>query len=78
MDEQTIKQGLKALCLIDKELEAAMKIQGYPSPRVNPHGFDAFLSIIVSQQLSTKVAAVINGALSCLIGRGYSRTFIKY
>ncbi|MGF1902484.1 DNA-3-methyladenine glycosylase family protein [Aliivibrio sifiae] len=67
MDEQTIKQGLKALCLIDKELEAAMKIQGYPSPRVNPHGFDAFLSIIVSQQLSTKVAAVIMGRLVDLL-----------
>ncbi len=67
MDEQTIKQGLKALCLIDKELEAAMKIQGYPSPRVNPHGFEAFLSIIVSQQLSTKVASVIMGRLVALL-----------
>jgi DNA-3-methyladenine glycosylase II len=67
MDEQTIEQGLKALCLIDKDLEAAVKTQGYPSPRVNPHGFEAFLSIIVSQQLSTKVAAVIMGRLVALL-----------
>lgn len=67
MDEQTIEQGLKALCLIDKDLEAAVKNQGYPSPRVNPHGFEAFLSIIVSQQLSTKVASVIMGRLVALL-----------
>jgi DNA-3-methyladenine glycosylase II len=34
---------------------------------VNPHGFEAFLSIIVSQQLSTKVAAVIMGRLVALL-----------
>ncbi|MGR6839554.1 DNA-3-methyladenine glycosylase family protein [Aliivibrio wodanis] len=67
MNEQTIEQGLKALCLIDKDLEAAVKIQGSPSPRVNPHGFEAFLSIIVSQQLSTKVASVIMGRLVALL-----------
>lgn len=59
MDVDTINSGLKALCLVDEDIKSAFKAGEYPLPRVNSHGFEAFLSIIVSQQLSTKVAEII-------------------
>lgn len=59
MDKKTILLGMQAISLVDKEIETAFKALGPPAPRINPQGFEAFLSAIVSQQLSTKVAAVI-------------------
>jgi DNA-3-methyladenine glycosylase II len=59
MDKETIIRGMEALSLIDNDLKKEFKALGPPSPRINPHGFEAFLSIIVSQQLSTNVAAII-------------------
>ncbi|GLS91452.1 DNA-3-methyladenine glycosylase II [Psychromonas marina] len=59
MDKQTIEQGLQAISLVDAEMAAAFNQLGSPPVRVNPPGFETFLSTIISQQLSTKVAAVI-------------------
>jgi DNA-3-methyladenine glycosylase II len=59
MDEQTIARGMQALSLLDEDIAAAFKELGPPSPRSRPAGFETFLSTIVGQQLSTKVAAII-------------------
>ena len=40
-------------------LAAIIDQYGVPEPRFRPHGFETLMRIIVSQQLSTKVAAVI-------------------
>lgn len=67
MDKNDISLGLEAISLVDKDLKQAFKQFGAPSPRINPHGFETFLSTIVSQQLSTKVAAVIMQRVVTLI-----------
>lgn len=60
MDTETISTGMKALCLVDKDIEKAFMTSGLPSPRVSHRGFETFLFTIVSQQLSIKVAKVIS------------------
>lgn len=59
MDKKTIMNGMQALSLIDQNIEKAFKELGPPAPRMRPRGFETFLLIIGSQQLSTKVATVI-------------------
>lgn len=59
MDKKTIMNGMQALSLIDQNIEKAFTELGPPAPRMRPRGFETFLLIIVSQQLSTKVATVI-------------------
>lgn len=59
MDEAIILRGMEALSLVDKDIEKAFKTLGPPPPRSRPSGFETFLSTIVGQQLSTKVAAII-------------------
>jgi len=68
MDEQTIARGMQALSLLDEDIAAAFKELGPPAPRPRPAGFETFLSTIVGQQLSTKVAAVIMQRLITLMG----------
>ena len=40
---------------------------GLPAPRVRPQGFEALLSIIVSQQVSTEAARAIMGRVENLL-----------
>ncbi|RJG40072.1 DNA-3-methyladenine glycosylase 2 family protein [Motilimonas pumila] len=68
MDEICIEQGIMALAKRDADLAKAVTRQGLPEPRLQPHGFATFLSIIVSQQLSTHVAKVIMSRVSELLG----------
>ncbi|WP_409439283.1 DNA-3-methyladenine glycosylase family protein [Psychromonas sp. GE-S-Ul-11] len=68
MDEQTIARGMQALSLLDEDIAAAFKELGPPSHRSRPAGFETFLSTIVGQQLSTKVAAIIMQRLINLMG----------
>ncbi|WP_417697385.1 DNA-3-methyladenine glycosylase family protein [Psychromonas sp.] len=68
MDEQTIARGMQALSLLDEDIAAAFKELDPPSPRSRPAGFETFLSTIVGQQLSTKVAAIIMQRLINLMG----------
>ena len=56
-----IKKDLDALALQDKQVAEAIGHYGYPEPRVWPSGFEIFLSIIVSQQISTQAARTILG-----------------
>ena len=50
----------------DAKLKAIIDELGYPEPRPREHGFTTMLRIIVSQQISTKVAAVIWGRIETL------------
>lgn len=63
------KQSMQTQSELNTELDAAAQLDlkikqiinryGYPKPRPREHGFKTMLQIIVSQQISTKVAAVI-------------------
>ncbi|MEM8843991.1 MAG: DNA-3-methyladenine glycosylase 2 family protein [Pseudomonadota bacterium] len=61
MNKIAIKKGLDAIASQDKEINCALKKIGYPKDRQWPTGFETFVSIIVSQQLSTIAAdAILN------------------
>lgn len=66
--EQLIRELQQAM-LLDPGLRRIVDKIGYPSPRVRPSGFATLLRIIVSQQLSTNVAAAIWARLEKLCRR---------
>lgn len=68
IDEACITQGLTELAKVDQDLAAAIEAYGQPQPRIQPHGLATLLSIIISQQLSTKVAKVITERVFTLLG----------
>ena len=59
MNKNTIKNGVDAIALVDKDVAKAVAIFGYPQPRVRAPGIETFFSIVVGQQLSTHAAAAI-------------------
>lgn len=67
MNEKEIAQALAELCLVDDEVKHSFAHIGLPAPRIQPEGFETLLSIIVSQLLSTKVAAVIMARVVALM-----------
>ncbi len=50
---------IDAIAASDKDVARAVADVGYPEPRLRDTGFQTFLSIIVSQQVSTEAAASI-------------------
>jgi DNA-3-methyladenine glycosylase II len=64
--QYTFKQHLDAASVLDPKISLVIENHGYPEPRSRVHGFETLLRIIVSQQLSTKVAAVIWGRVEVL------------
>lgn len=63
LSEQNLKKHLDSLAKSDGALKTALEEVGYPAERKKDKGFPVFVSIIVSQQLSTKAAATIKGRL---------------
>ncbi len=63
IDAAVIAEGMAALAECDPDVAEGWALVGDPEPRIRPHGFEALLRIIVSQQLSTQVAAAIMGRL---------------
>jgi len=61
MNREIIKQGLDDISTRDSDIAEALKIFGYPEPRLRAAGFETFFSIVVSQQLSTHAASAIMG-----------------
>lgn len=57
--KRKLKRHLDKIAGHDRSVRIALDELGYPEPRVRPAGFEAFLSIIVSQQISTEAAAAI-------------------
>lgn len=68
MNQTEIHQALEALAEVDSDVARALPQVGYPVPRVRDAGFGTFLSIIVSQQLSTESARAIMGRVDNLLG----------
>lgn len=67
LDEDSIAEGMRYLAAVDVDVANALVTYGPPSPRLRPEGFETFLSIIVSQQLSTNVARAIMGRVVDLL-----------
>jgi len=67
IDEDTIAEGMRYLAAVDVDVANALITYGPPPPRLRPEGFETFLSIIVSQQISTNVARTIMGRVVDLL-----------
>ncbi len=63
-----LKRHIDALAKIDSDVETALREVGYPLPRVRPAGFETFLSVIVSQQISVGAAKAIFGRVAEVMG----------
>ena len=59
MDQTRIKRHLNALAVRDTDIDRGLRLVRYPPPRIRAQGFETLLSTIVSQQISTNVAAAI-------------------
>jgi len=59
MDSAVISRAMVELAARDPDLATAFERLGPPSPRLRPAGFEALLSTIISQQLSTESARAI-------------------
>lgn len=77
MDNQTVLHGMQQLSDVDQDIQQAFIALGMPEARVRPSGFEAFLSTIVSQQLSTKAAATIKGRVIGLMEETTPEQFMK-
>lgn len=67
MNEELIAANMSYLAGVDVDVANALAAFGPPKPRLRPKGFETFLSIIVSQQISTNVASVIMGRVADLL-----------
>ncbi|MEJ6121400.1 DNA-3-methyladenine glycosylase 2 family protein [Vibrio sp. 2-Bac 85] len=67
MNKENMMLGMEALSLIDEDIKQAYTEIGLPAERSSPEGFETFLSTIISQQLSTKVAMVIKDRVVALM-----------
>jgi DNA-3-methyladenine glycosylase II len=67
MNKRTINQAMAALAELDPDVAQAYEQLGPPAPRIRPAGFEAFLSTIVSQQISTEAARAILGRVKALL-----------
>ncbi len=59
MNSRHIKKALNEIAEKDSHVAAMLEKVGYPKPRTSPSGFEAFLTTIISQQISNKAAASI-------------------
>lgn len=57
--KRKLKRHIDAIARSDQNVALALGQVGYPEPRLRDAGFETFLSIIVSQQVSTEAAASI-------------------
>ncbi len=67
-NQRALNAQLNAVAALDPKIKGVIEDLGYPEPRSRVHGFETMLRIIVSQQLSTRVAAVIWERLETLCG----------
>ena len=67
IDRRAIRKGLSVIATKDCDVAQALTRIGYPEPRIRPVGFEALLSIIVSQQISTGAARPIMDRVQALL-----------
>lgn len=68
MTKAKIKRDLDQLALRDTEVLQAVAEFGYPPSRKRSAGFEAFLRIIVSQQISTQAASAVYERVESVLG----------
>lgn len=71
LTDSHLKQNLEQIARNDAHLKQALSQVGYPQERRNNKGFAVFMSIIISQQLSTKAASTIRGRVIDVVGENF-------
>ena len=67
IDRRAIRKGLRVIATKDNDVAQVLTRISYPEPRIRPVGFEALLSIIVSQQISTGTARPIMDRVQALL-----------
>ena len=67
MDQITLNAHLDNLAARDDDVAAGLELVKYPEPRVRPAGLETLISIIASQQISTKASAAIMARIRALL-----------
>jgi len=68
LNAEQLKQGLDAIAKAEPAVARALKIAGYPEPRIRPTGYETLLRTIVGQQVSVAAAASVWKRLEALLG----------
>ncbi|MEP2737056.1 MAG: DNA-3-methyladenine glycosylase 2 family protein [Erythrobacter sp.] len=72
LSADTIKTHMDALAAQDKRIDAAVKLVGYPEPRIRDRGYMTLLRTIVGQQVSVAAAASMWNKLEAELGEGFT------
>ena len=67
MNATDIERGMQSLSCIDPDIKRAYEVVGAPAARHRTKGFEAFLSAIVNQQISTEAAKAIFSRVADLV-----------
>ena len=70
LSQQQIIDGLTAVAKMEPKLAKAIKITGYPEPRIRERGYQTLLRTIVGQQVSVASAASVWNKLEAHLGQG--------
>lgn len=57
LSAEQIKHGLDSVAALEPGFASALKVAGYPEPRIRPRGYGTLMRTIVGQQVSVAAAA---------------------
>ncbi|MBW8754218.1 MAG: DNA-3-methyladenine glycosylase 2 family protein [Sphingomonadales bacterium] len=66
--ESALREGLDAIAAREPGIAQALKVCGYPEPRIRATGYATLLRTIVGQQVSVAAAASVWAKLEALLG----------
>ena len=72
LSAEAIREGLDAIAAAEPRMARALKIAGYPEPRIRERGYATLLRTIVGQQVSVAAAASMWRKLEAHLGEDVS------
>lgn len=70
LSKERIIEGLDVVASDEPKMARAIKLAGYPEPRIRPEGYQTLLRTILGQQVSVASAASVWNKLEALLGEG--------
>ena len=65
---EALREGLDAIAALEPAIARALKIAGYPEPRIRERGYATLMRTIVGQQVSVAAASSMWGKLEAFLG----------
>ncbi|MDF1814361.1 MAG: hypothetical protein P1V20_19300 [Verrucomicrobiales bacterium] len=75
--KRKLKRHIDSIAASDEDVARAVAEVGYPEPRIRAKGFETFLSIIISQQVSTEAATSIRTRVFSTLGQVSPRAVLE-